>query len=98
MIPAMGQMAQNQGEIAEILGGLLVGVGCVLCFSLLALAVSPLLLRFVMRAGLFLVVAALPAEEEQDWLRVLRAHAPSFRAWRVVVKRSTMLLAQEGNV
>jgi hypothetical protein len=44
----------------------------------------------VMRVGLFVVLAARAAEEEQNLLSVRTAHALSFRSWRVGVKRTTM--------
>jgi hypothetical protein len=45
-----------------------------------------------MRMRLFVIVAARTTEKEQDRLSVGTAHIASLRRWRVVVKRSTVLL------
>jgi hypothetical protein len=52
--------------------------------------IRALLLRLVVRVRFLVVVAALPAEKEQNLLSVGAAHADSFRIWRVVVKRITL--------
>jgi hypothetical protein len=52
--------------------------------------VGALLLRFVVRVRFLVVVAALPTEKEEDFLRVGTAHADSFRIWLLVVKRITL--------
>lgn len=49
-----------------------------------------LLLRSVVRAGLFLVLLTLVAVEEQNLLRVAGTHTLSFRTWRRAVKASTL--------
>jgi hypothetical protein len=52
--------------------------------------VGTLLLGLVVRMSLFVVLAALPAEEEQNLLRVAGTHTDSVRSWRVSVKRVTV--------
>lgn len=63
-------------------------------FQLFFLAPSgePLLLVAVVRTGLFLILLTLVAVEEQNLLRVGGTHIDSFRIWRVVVKRTTLIL------
>jgi hypothetical protein len=59
-------------------------------FSGFATTIGTLLLRFVMGMGLFVVVAAFAAEEEENLLRVSSAHTGSLPLWIVAVKRTTM--------
>ncbi len=86
---------QNQNRInlglACLMGGLFGRAG-LRDFLFLPSPVRPLLLRSVVRARFFLVLATSMAEKEQDRLRVFGTHAPSFRSLRVVVKRSTLRL------
>jgi hypothetical protein len=56
--------------------------------------VGTLVLRPVVRVRFIVVVAALPTKEVEDFLGVGTAHAPSFRTWRVVVKRTTLSLEE----
>ncbi len=58
-------------------------------FLRLSTAVGTLLLRLVMGMGLFVILAALAAEEEQNLLRV-PTHARSLRHWLLIGKRTTM--------
>jgi len=50
-----------------------------------------LLLRSVVRAGLFLVLLALMAVEKQNLLRLAAANTASFRSWPRAVKGSSLL-------
>ena len=56
----------------------------------LSSAIGALLLRLVMGMRLFVVIAALATEEEQDLLRVSSAHVDRLRLCRVTVKRATI--------
>ena len=51
-----------------------------------------LLLRSVVRAGLFLVLLTLVAVEKENLLRVAGTHTASFRTWPRAVKASTLSL------
>ena len=55
----------------------------------LAAAVRTLLLGFVVGMGLLVVLAALPAEEEQNPLRI-SAHAHNLRHWSPIEKCRTV--------
>ncbi len=68
--------------------GVLLGLRC---FLGLAATIRPLLLRFVVWMRFLVVVAALPAEKEQNLLRVAGTHIDSFRRWRTFVKRITLV-------
>lgn len=83
-------MRQNQSYPAEVLGLLL----RLLSFLRLATAVGTLLLSLVMGMGLFVVVAALAAEEEQNLLSVA-SHAASVPRSQIAVKGTTMLLKHQ---
>jgi hypothetical protein len=58
-------------------------------FGFQTLRLAPLH-RLVMRMGLFVVLGARAAEEEENRLGVSRTHTASFRSWRAIVKRSTL--------
>lgn len=82
MIPVMSRSAQIVGRLRLLLRR------CVLLgFSRLPTTVGPLLLRFVMRVCFLVVVAALPAEKEQNLLSVAAGHTASVRSWPRAVKR-----------
>lgn len=74
------------------LGWLLLSGG----FLGLPAAVGTLFLRLVMRVRFLVVVTALPAEEEQNLLRVAGTHTDSFRSWRDAVKRTTLRFRRSG--
>jgi len=57
----------------------------------LAASIGPLLLCLVVRMGLLVVVAAFAAKKVEDFLSVGTAHVPSFRIWRAIVKRTTVI-------
>jgi hypothetical protein len=69
-------------------------------YGLLALQALRLatLHRTVVRVRLFVVLGARATEEEENRLRVSRAHTASLRPWRAVVKRTTMPLSRGANV
>lgn len=68
------------------LGGFDTGLLC-LDFLRLTVSISTLLLRLVVRMGLFVVDPATATEEEQNLLSVARAHTISVRDLREAVKR-----------
>jgi len=53
--------------------------------------IRTLLLRLVVRMRFLVVVATLTTEKVEDFLSVGTAHVSSFRSWRAVVKRSTVV-------
>ena len=87
MIPAVSQIRTVRQVDGITLGWLLRGG-----FLGLPPSVGTLFLRLVMRVRLFVIVAALATEEEQNLLRVAGTHTDSFRIWSVVVKRTTLSL------
>ncbi len=89
MIPAMGQNRTIPRYDGRVLG-VLFRLGGLSGFFGFPATVGTLLLRFVMRVRFLVVVAALPAEKEQNLLRVAGTHTDSFRSWWVVVKRTTL--------
>jgi hypothetical protein len=83
MIPAMSRTATIPSQIYQVLGWLL---GQLSLSGRLASSVSSLLLRLVMRMGLFVVLAATAAEKKEDLLRVARTHLSSFLGRPLIVK------------
>jgi hypothetical protein len=79
MIPAMSRMVPIPSHIHGILDGLIRLLLSVSRFRF-ASPVGSLLLRLVVRMGLFVVNGATVAEKEQDLLSVARAHTASLVA------------------
>ena len=78
-------MIRENLRYVVVLALLLRGLGGFSGFRLSA-SVGTLLLRLVMRVRFLVVVAALPTEKEQYFLRVAGTHIDSFHSWRLVVK------------
>jgi hypothetical protein len=89
MIPAMSRMIPLYRILAAVLA-LLLGWPFSLSVFGLAPSIGSLLLGAIVRVRLLVVLGALPAEKEQNLLRVSGAHAASLRPWYAVVKRSTL--------
>jgi|SRR5208282_63182 len=87
MNPLTGLIRMNRRYDGITLGVLLKLGG----FLGLTASVRPLLLRLVVGMRLFVVVATLAAEEEQNLLSVGTTHTDSFRSWWRAVKRTTLL-------
>jgi len=81
-------MYRIRDYLARVLGLLLLGLSG--GFLRLSTAVGALFLSLVMGMGLFVIVAALAAEEEQNLLRVSASHASSLRRWQLIGKATTM--------
>jgi uncharacterized membrane protein AbrB (regulator of aidB expression) len=89
MIPVVGRTILIYQTLAVVLALLLGWLFSLSGFGL-APSIGSLLLGLVVWVRLLMVLGALPAEKEQNLLRVSGAHAASLRAWRTVVKRSTV--------
>ena len=87
MIPAMSRSVQVINQLR-----LLLSRCALLGFFRLPATVGTLLLRLVVRMSLFVVVAALPAKEEQNLLSVPAPHIASLRSWPRAVKGTTLPL------
>jgi hypothetical protein len=81
----MSRMVTIPSEIYKILGRLLGLLLTLSCFRL-APSIGSLLLRLVMRMGLFVVFATTAAEEKQDLLSVARTHVASVKHGPLIVK------------
>ncbi len=89
MIPPMRRTIPIYHILAVVLALLLGWLFSLSGFGL-APSIGPLLLGLVVRVRLLVVLAAFPAEKEQNLLRVAGTHAVSLRGWRIGVKGSTL--------
>jgi hypothetical protein len=90
MIPAMSRTIPIYHILAAVLALLLGWLFSLSGFLGLAASIRPLLLSLVVGVGFLVVLAAFPAEKEQNLLRVTRSHVASLRRWWAVVKRDTV--------